>query len=86
MLSDLRSKDVENHHKKADMSKYDLLWKYVKNRNEQLCKLSFEEIRNVLGFDIDHSFLNFKKELTEYGYSVEKISLKERTVLFVKET
>ena len=41
-------------------------------------------IKNVLGFEIDHSFLNYKKELLEYGYEVFKISLKEKTVLFNK--
>jgi hypothetical protein len=37
-----------------------------------------------LGFEIDHSFLNYKKELTEYGYQVGKISLKGKTVIFNK--
>lgn len=30
----------------------------------------------MLGFEIDHSFLDCKKELEEYGYKVGKISLK----------
>jgi hypothetical protein len=47
-------------------------------------KLSFEEIHDIMGIDIDHSFLNYKKELTQYGYQVGKISLKERTVIFNK--
>ena len=38
----------------------------------------------VVGIDIDHSFLNYKKELTQYGYQVGKISLKEKTVIFNK--
>ncbi len=37
------------------MSKYEPLWKYLKNNKEDY-KLSYEEIRNILGFDIDHSF------------------------------
>ena len=32
-------------------------------------------------FDIDHSFLTYKKELLEYGYEVAKISIKEKYVL-----
>lgn len=58
------------------MSKYKLLWEYIIKENKEELKLSFEEIKNILGFPIDHSFLNYKKELIEYGYKVNKISLK----------
>ncbi|GAA6121913.1 hypothetical protein BPY_00210 [Bifidobacterium psychraerophilum] len=44
--------------------------------------MTFDEIETVLGFPIDHSFLNFKKELTLLGFQVGKISLKNRTVRF----
>ncbi len=66
------------------MSKYEPLWKYLKEKNEDNYKLSYEEIRSILGFDIDHSFLTYKKELKEYGYEVSKISMKEKTVSFNK--
>ncbi len=66
------------------MSKYEPLWKYLKKKNEDNYKLSYEEIRSILGFDIDHSFLTYKKELKEYGYEVSKISMKEKTVNFNK--
>lgn len=66
------------------MSKYELLWKYLKENNKENYKLSYEEIKSILGFDIDHSFLTYKKELKEYGYQVEKISMKEKTVIFHK--
>lgn len=65
-----------------EMSKYDSLWKYVKERGEASFKLSFEEIQNIAGVPIDHSFLKYKKELTEYGYQAGKISMKEQTVIF----
>ena len=39
------------------MSKYEPLWKYLKENNKENYKLSYEEIRKILGFDIDHSFL-----------------------------
>ena len=45
---------------------------------------SYDEIKEILGFDIDHSFLNCKKELKQYGYEVEKISMKEKSVTFAK--
>lgn len=66
------------------MSKYDSLWKYLKENNKENYKLSYEEIKNILGFDIDHAFLTYKKELKEYGYEVSKISIKEKTVDFKK--
>lgn len=66
------------------MSKYEPLWNYIKNSNKESLKLSYDEIKDVLGFEIDHSFLTFKKELTEYGYEVSKISMKEKLVIFNK--
>ncbi|WP_070040749.1 hypothetical protein [Robinsoniella peoriensis] len=66
------------------MSKYNLLWEYVKETDSPSLKLTFEEIKNIAGIEIDHSFLNYKKELTEYGYQAGKISLKEKTVIFNK--
>lgn len=68
------------------MSKYEPLWKWISKNGKDSFKLSFEEIENIAGIPIDHSFLNYKKELLEYGYKVEKISLKEKTVVFTKES
>ena len=64
------------------MSKYDPLWNYLKKNIKDNYKLSYEEIKNILGFDIDHSFLTYKKETKEYGYEVHKISMKEKTIIF----
>ncbi len=66
------------------MSKYDALWEYVQKNGGQSFKLTFEEIQNIAGIPIDHSFLKYKKELAEYGYQVGKISMKEQTVIFNK--
>ena len=66
------------------MSKYNPLWEYVKSSGQSLLKVKFEEIEKIAGVPVDHSFLTFKKELAEFGYTVEKISLKEQTVLFRK--
>ena len=66
------------------MSKYDSLWEYVQKKGSQSFKLTFEEIQDIVGIPLDHSFLNYKKELTEYGYQVGKISMKEQTVIFNK--
>lgn len=45
--------------------------------------LTFDEIEDVLGFQIDHSFLKYKKELAERGAEVLSISLKNKTVFFM---
>lgn len=66
------------------MSKYESLWNYLKENKKESYKLTYEEIKNILGFEIDHSFLSYKKELKDYGYEVGKISMKEKTVIFNK--
>ncbi len=66
------------------VSKYNVLWEYVQKNGSPILKLTFEEIQNIAGIPIDHSFLKYKKELTEYGYQVGKISIKEQTVIFHK--
>ena len=66
------------------MSKYEPLWKYLKENSKDDYKLSYEEIKNIIGFEIDHSFLTYKKEAKEYGYEVGKISMKEKIIMFNK--
>lgn len=66
------------------MSKYNSLWEYIKNSGECEVMLTFEEIEKICGVPIDHSFLTYKKELVGYGYEVKKISMKNKTVLFMK--
>jgi hypothetical protein len=66
------------------MSKYNALWNHIAARSEPVFKLSFDEIREIAGIEIDHSFLNYKKELLAFGYQVGKISLKAQTVEFLK--
>ena len=66
------------------MSKFDTLWEYVQNAEGESLSLTFEEIQNIAGIPIDHSFLKYKKELVTYGWQVGKISMKEQTVFFHK--
>lgn len=61
------------------MSKYEPLWKYIKEKNKEEYILSYDEIKDILGFNIDHSFLTYKKELKEYGYEIKNISLKKNS-------
>ncbi len=67
------------------MSKYEPLWKYVRDNNKDEYKLSFQEVKEIVGFDFDHAFLTFKKELLNYGYEFEKLPLKEKWVKIVRK-
>ena len=60
------------------MSKYDPLWEYI--RTNAPSELTFEEVRQICGFPIDHSFLSGKKESEVYGYQIGKISMKNKVV------
>jgi hypothetical protein len=66
------------------MSKYNALWEYIQEDGRPSMKLTFAEIHTIAGIELDHSFLTYKKELTQYGYKVGKISLKEETVAFMR--
>ncbi len=66
------------------LSKYNPLWNYLKENQQEQYVLSFDEIKNILDFEIDHSFLSYKKEAENYGYVVGKISLKGKTIIFDK--
>lgn len=45
------------------MSKYDKLWNYIKENDKEEYILSYEDVKDILGFDIDHSFLTYKKDM-----------------------
>ena len=64
------------------MSKYQPLWEHIQTIDAEKLSLSYGEIQSILGLPIDHSFLNYKKELLAYGWNVKKISMKEETVRF----
>lgn len=68
------------------MSKYNPLWEYIQEQSGQTLQLNFDEIETICGLPIDHSFLQYKKELAAYGWQVDKISMKQQTVRFRKET
>lgn len=64
------------------MSKYEPLWNYIKENGKENYNLTYGEVRDILGFEIDHSFLTYKKELKDYEYEVGKISMKEKIITF----
>ena len=64
------------------MSKYDALWRWIRENGTTDLTLSFDEIAAILGFPLDHAFLHFKKELSAYSWQVVRISMKEQIVRF----
>lgn len=50
------------------MSKYDVLWSWIKENGTDSFKLTFAEIENITGFSIDQSFLTYKKELKLHNF------------------
>ena len=46
------------------------LWAWIRANGTDSFKLTYAEIEQISGLPLDHSFLNGKKELTEYGYNV----------------
>ena len=66
------------------MGKYTALWDYLNGQPVFPLTLSFSDIEKITGFKLDHSFLNCKKEPANYGLCAEKISLKNKTVTFIK--
>lgn len=69
---------------KFEMSKYNALWEFVRTADSPQLVLTYDEIQEIAGVAIDHSFLNYKKELIQYGYEVSKISMKNKSVIFTK--
>lgn len=67
------------------MSKYLKLWDFVEKSNKSTITISFDDVESITGFKIDHSFLTYKKELESFGYCVDKISMKEKTILIKKQ-
>lgn len=66
------------------MSKYNQLWQYIQDNYDEDFSLTFAEIGCIAGVPLDHSFLHYKKELSEYGFEVQKISMKYQQVNFHK--
>lgn len=70
------------------MSKYEKIWNYIastfSSKEVDAFELTFEQIKYILSFNINHSFLKYKKELLSFGHEVIKINMKEQTILFKK--
>lgn len=66
------------------MSRYEPLWKWIRENGTGDFTLTFAEIGQIAGVPLDHSFLKYKKELEGCGWRVRKISMKNETVAFEK--
>ncbi len=66
------------------MNNYATLWEYISSCKESNITLTFKRISEITGSHLDHSFLRYKKELAEYGYTVKKFLIKEQKVTFEK--
>lgn len=62
------------------MSKYEPLWHWIRKNAGDGLTLTWDEVETIAGVGLDHSFLTYKKELESFGYRIEKISMKEKTV------
>lgn len=63
------------------MSKYNMLWEYIHESGKSQLTLTFDEIHQIAGVPLDHSFLKYKKELRSYGYEAARIFTKAHTML-----
>ena len=52
------------------MSKYDPLWKYLKENKKENYKLSYEEIKEILGFEIDITTKSIPSMSPRLSYSI----------------
>ena len=66
------------------MSKYRRLWEHLQMDGSAILRLTFEELKDILGFELDHSFLTYKKESVRFGYQVFTISMRKKHVIFLK--
>lgn len=62
------------------MSKYNQLWKHIADSGQDQLMIPFSEVERVTGVPLDHSFLQYKKELLDYSYQVDHIYLKKQQI------
>ena len=60
------------------MSKYDSLWTHVAQCPEERLTLIFQQIGEICGVPVDHSFLRYKEDLTAYDWQVKKSPSRSR--------
>jgi hypothetical protein len=70
---------------RAKMSKYEPQWKHLQAGESPALRLSFDEIKKIPGFGIDHSFPTRKKEAAEKTGEKEQ-QHGNRTAIHLKTT
>ena len=66
------------------MSKYDALCEFVQKNGSLQIQLTSDEIHDIVGICIDHSFLDYKKGLPLRGIKSEKFHLRARQSFLTK--
>ena len=66
------------------MDKYSKLWEYISSQGKDSLELNFDQIAEISGVPLGHSFLNYKKNLLPYGFEVEHVFMKKKLVRFRK--
>ena len=61
-----------------EISKYQKLWDYIKNVDKSEILISFEDVKNICGFGIDHSFLRYKKSWKILDMKLKKFHWKTK--------
>ena len=64
------------------MQDYRKLLKYLESQCLGTEVLTFDEIYNICGVKIDHTFIDKKQYFKRNGFEVTRINLSKRTVLF----
>lgn len=62
------------------MSKYEPLWRFLSGDGSGCIQFSFGRIEEILGFPLDHSFLDYKQEAEKFGirYNIFRKLKKDR--------
>lgn len=66
------------------MSKYNQLWQAIADSGKDQLTITFDQVEQLGGVPLDHSFLQYKKELLAYGYQVDHIFLKKKVIAISK--
>jgi hypothetical protein len=66
------------------MSKYKPLWKHLQDDGNPLLEFIFDEIKEIVGLDIDHTFSTYRNEVRQFGYQVVKFSVRKKRITFLK--
>lgn len=68
------------------MTKYEPLWKLVQGFDTDYIELTFEDIKNLCGVEIESDIYDNLKDIHRFGYFIGKIYRPDKWISFVKIT